>query len=140
MGTSRNNHPVNASNNKVMDCLTSNLKFNSKDTVWKFINFVSLSELIAAHEHRMRLILSSRPETNQANRVISTGKLHMSPCFHTQPINVVVFHDSQGSSSIEVGFPLRCFQRLSFPFIATLQCHWRDNSSTRGMSTPVLSY
>jgi len=76
----------------------------------------------------------------KANRVISTGKLHMLPCFHTQPINVLVLDDSQGSSSIEVGFPLRCFQRLSVPFIATLQCHWRDNSSTRGMSTPVLSY
>ena len=34
--------------------------------------------------------------TNQADRAISTGKLHMSPCFHTRPINVVVFHDSQG--------------------------------------------
>jgi hypothetical protein len=28
---------------------------------------------------------------------------------------------SPGRSSLEVGFPLRCFQRLSFPNIATLQ-------------------
>ena len=34
--------------------------------------------------------------TIQADRAISTGKLHTSPRFHTQPINVVVFHDSQG--------------------------------------------
>ena len=38
------------------------------------------------------------------------------------------------------GFPLRCFQRLSIPIIATLLCHWRDNRSTRGSSIPVLSY
>ena len=33
---------------------------------------------------------------NQANRVISIGKLHALLHFHTQPINVVVFHDSNG--------------------------------------------
>jgi hypothetical protein len=35
-------------------------------------------------------------ENNQANRAISTGKLHALLRFHTRPINVVVFHDSQG--------------------------------------------
>ena len=35
-------------------------------------------------------------ENNQANRVISTGKLQALPLFHTRPINVVVFHGSQG--------------------------------------------
>jgi len=35
-------------------------------------------------------------ESNQAYRAISTGKLHALPHFHTQPINVVVFHGSQG--------------------------------------------
>ena len=33
---------------------------------------------------------------NQANRVISTSKLHALLRFHTWPINVVVFHDSNG--------------------------------------------
>ena len=41
---------------------------------------------------------------------------------------------------LQAGFPLRCFQRLSFPHIATRRCHWRDNRYTRGESTPVLSY
>jgi len=45
-----------------------------------------------------------------------------------------------GNSSFEAGFPLRCFQRLSFPYIATLQCCWRNNRSTSGTSIPVLSY
>src|SRR5262249_43617245 len=79
-------------------------------------------------------------ESDQANRAISTGKLHALLRFHTRPINVVVFHGSQGSTGFEVGFPLRCFQRLSRPYIATLLCRWRDNRSTRGTSIPVLSY
>ena len=46
--------------------------------------------------------LSGRPEmsmnneNDQADRAISTGKLHALPHFHTRPIDVVVFHDSQG--------------------------------------------
>ena len=79
-------------------------------------------------------------KSDQVNRAISTGKLNVSPHLHTRPINVVVFHGSQGSSRFEVGFPLRCFQRLSRPYVATLHCRWRDNSSTRGTFTPVLSY
>jgi hypothetical protein len=79
-------------------------------------------------------------ESNQADRAISTGKLHVLPHFHTQPINVVVYNDSQGRTCFEVGFPLRCLQRLSLPHIATLHCRWRDNRSTRGASIPVLSY
>src|SRR5690606_41423702 len=74
---------------------------------------------------------------DQTDRVISTGQLRMLPYFHLQPINVVVFHGSQGISGFEGGFPLRCFQRLSRPYLATLQCHGRDNRSTRGTSTPV---
>ena len=45
-----------------------------------------------------------------------------------------------GRSHLETSFPLRCFQRLSLPHLATRQCHWRDNRYTRGVSTPVLSY
>ena len=79
-------------------------------------------------------------ESNQANRAISTGKLQALLPFHTRPINVVVFHGSQGKTSFEVGFTLRCFQRLSRPYIATRLCRWRDNRSTRGTFIPVLSY
>ena len=73
-------------------------------------------------------------------RAISTGQLHALPHVHTRPIDVVVFHGSSGRTRFEVGFPLRCFQRLSRPHIATLQCGWRHNRSTRGASIPVLSY
>ena len=47
---------------------------------------------------------------------------------------------SSGRPNLEGGFPLRCFQRLSIPDIATRQCHWRDNRHTRGQFIPVLSY
>src|ERR1700674_5357810 len=79
-------------------------------------------------------------ETNKANRAISTGKLNALPHLHTRPINVVVYHGSQGRTRFEVGFSLRCLQRLSRPHIATLHCSWRHNSSTRGAFIPVLSY
>ena len=68
----------------------------------------------------------------------------MSPRFHLQPINQIVFLGSYyikyGKTHLKVGFPLRCFQRLSIPNIATLHCNWRYNRYTRGWSIPVLSY
>ena len=77
-------------------------------------------------------------------RSISTSQLNMLPCFHLQPINQIVFLGSyflkNGKTHLEVGFPLRCFQRLSIPYIATLRCNWRYNRYTRGRSIPVLSY
>lgn len=61
-------------------------------------------------------------EWNQAIRMISTGKLHMLPHFHFQPINVVVFHDPSGKTHLGRSLALRCFQRLSLPHIATRPC------------------
>jgi hypothetical protein len=52
---------------------------------------------------------------------------------------VMVYHDSK-IPNLEGGFPLRCFQRLSRPCIATLLRSWRNDRYTRGMFTPVLSY
>src|SRR5438105_9070951 len=45
-----------------------------------------------------------------------------------------------GTSYLQARFPLRCFQRLSLPHIATRRCDWRHNRYTSGASTPVLSY
>ena len=78
--------------------------------------------------------------SNQAYRAISTGQLNALPRLHLRPIDVVVFHGSQGRPCFEGGFPLRCLQRLSCPIIATLHCRWHDNRSTSGSFTPVLSY
>ena len=79
-------------------------------------------------------------ERVRADRAISTGKLHALPRFHIRPIDVIVYHGSRGIPGFEGGFPLRCFQRLSRPYIATRRCRWHDNRYTRGTFTPVLSY
>jgi hypothetical protein len=81
----------------------------------------------------------------QVSRSISTGQLNALLHFYFQPINVVVSNEPSGAlrpvrSHLGAGFPLRCLQRLSLPYIATRQCHWRDNRNTRGTFTPVLSY
>ena len=47
---------------------------------------------------------------------------------------------SNGILILEVGFTLRCLQRLSRPHFASLLCRWHDNSCTSGASIPVLSY
>ena len=78
--------------------------------------------------------------SNQAYRAISTSQLKALPLLHLWPIDVVVFHGSQGRPCFEGGFPLRCLQRLSCPNIATQHYRWHDNWSTSGSFTPVLSY
>ena len=56
-------------------------------------------------------------------RVIRTSPLNTLPCLHAWPVNPVVYRDSypiKGEKShLGEGFPLRCFQRLSHPYIAT---------------------
>ncbi len=47
---------------------------------------------------------------------------------------------SNGILILEVGFTLRCLQRLSRPHFASLLCRWHDNSCTSDAFTPVLSY
>ena len=47
---------------------------------------------------------------------------------------------TSGGYHLRASFPLRCFQRLSLPDIATQRCSWRNNWHTRGLSIPVLSY
>lgn len=54
---------------------------------------------------RVRLVMSIVNENDQADRAISTGKLHALPHFHTRPINVVVFHGSDREYSFSGGFP-----------------------------------
>jgi hypothetical protein len=55
--------------------------------------------------------------------VIRTSPLNTLPCLHAWPVNPVVYRDSypiKGEKShLGEGFPLRCFQRLSHPYIAT---------------------
>ena len=48
--------------------------------------------------------------------------------------------EAPGRVHLGDGFPLRCFQRLSVPIIATRRCTWRHSRDTSGSSDPVLSY
>lgn len=75
-----------------------------------------------------------------SDRRISTSQLHALLRFHIWPINPIVCRAPQWKSHLEAGFPLRCFQRLSFPNVANQPCTWRYNWHTRGSSVPVLSY
>ena len=77
-------------------------------------------------------------------RAISTSQLHTLLRFHLLPINQIVFLGpylmKSERSHLRGSFTLRCFQRLSRPYIATQLCRWHDNWCTRGTSIPVLSY
>ena len=73
-------------------------------------------------------------------RGISTSRLNALLHFHLTPINVVISHDPITIPHLGAGFPLRCFQRLSNPDIATGRCTWRYSPQTRGQFISVLSY
>jgi hypothetical protein len=87
-----------------------------------------------------QLTTANRRLVARAVRAIRTGQLSALPRVHLRPIDVMVYHGPLGRPGLEEGFPLRCFQRLSRPHIATRRCRWRDNRCTRGASIPVLSY
>ncbi len=63
------------------------------------------------------------------NRVISTPRLNTLLCVHLEPINVIISYGPQTNSHLEAGFPLRCFQRLSIPNLATEHCPWQEQLS-----------
>ena len=65
--------------------------------------------------------------TTKTLRTISTAKLRALLPLHQQPIEVVIFHRPLKKPHLEVGFALRCFQRLSLPYLATRRCGWRHN-------------
>src|SRR5690625_5789980 len=70
---------------------------------------------------------------------LSTPRSAHRPSYST--FYLLSLHDAlpiSGRSHLEGGFPLRCFQRLSCPNLATGRCHWHDNPNTRGSFIPVL--
>ena len=77
-------------------------------------------------------------------RLISIGQLHALLHLHLRPINDIVYVEPYSikdeRSYLRGSFTLRCFQRLSRPYVATQPCPWQNNWCTRGMSIPVLSY
>src|ERR1700752_2332295 len=100
--------------------------------------------------HRAADRLGSRRTEQQGYRVKPHGQLVLvssthycayTPSLSTSWSRTTLQGDLvPGRSHLQASFPLRCFQRLSLPHIATRRCHWRDNRYTRDASTPVLSY
>ncbi len=85
------------------------------------------------------LLICSEPSC----RPISIGKLQHC-CSYTADLSPLrlrgVSHIAAWNLLLEVGFTLRCLQRLSPPHFASQLCRWHDNCCTRDASTPVLSY
>jgi hypothetical protein len=109
-------------------------------TMVKNVEAVSCVDGLNVFDNSIRKQLIRRRKYGQAERPISTGQLNTLLCVHLPPINLVVYEGPSGRPHLGGGFPLRCFQRLSLPHMATERCRWRDNSYTRGASIPVLSY
>jgi hypothetical protein len=75
---------------------TRSAKRNVEKLAKRMLRFLNTSWLI---------LMSMSNENDQADRAISTGKLHALPHFHTRPINVVVYHGSDREHSFPGGFP-----------------------------------
>ena len=78
-------------------------------------------------------------------RMRSIGRLVSVSCMHccTSTSDLSTWWSATaliGRRCFKVGFPLRCFQRLSLPDLATRLRGWRHDRPTRGLSIPVLSY
>ena len=75
--------------------------------------------------------------------LVSVSSMHC--CTYTPDLSTLSSTRSltvflHGISYLEVGFTLRCFQRLSSPHFATRQCRWHNNRYTIGAFILVLSY
>ena len=84
--------------------------------------------------------------SSQAVRAIRTAALGMDCSRSTGGLSTgwssPALQEAQGLGRVHLGacFPLRCFQRLSQPTIATRRGPWQDNRDTSGSSDSVLSY
>jgi hypothetical protein len=97
-----------------------------RDSSYRFTNLMSFVLFEILHlsclPFRENAERVNRKVKDQAERVISTPELNTLLCLHPEPINVVVYHDPSGRTHLGIGLALRCFQRLSFPNIATQHC------------------
>ena len=91
-------------------------------------------------KQQTRVTLPSSQHMLFSYRPISTGHLNTSQCLQIRPINPIISREPQKKPHLETGFPLRCFQRLSLPYVANQPCPRQNNWHTRGTSIPVLSY
>jgi hypothetical protein len=118
--------PISYQQSTAADPLTStyrsSFRLRTADATTSFVLFLRSFDLLCAPSSAVRGRRLNRKVNDQAKRVISTPELNTLLCLHPEPINVVVYHDPSGRSHLGIGLALRCFQRLSFPNIATQRC------------------
>jgi hypothetical protein len=96
-------------------------------TMWQSF-VVSRRPARAGDDHGTTLLpsgarrLRRRRESGQADRPISTGPLSALRHVHARPITLWSSRGLIGRTRFGVGFTLICFQRFSFPDIATRRC------------------
>ena len=100
------------------------------------VGSANVSFKVAAHNAQQHLRASV---VCRMRRLISTARLKPLRALHLPPIDLV-FSQEPMKPDLGKGFALRCFQRLSLPNVATVQCPWQDNTYTRGSCFSVLSY
>ena len=98
---------------------------------------------LSCHWLRFRLPLSGFHLSQALDILVSVRSIHC--CTYTPDLSTssslrCLTRLLYERSHLKAGFTLRCFQRLSFPNVATQLYPWRDNWYTSGSSTPVLSY
>ena len=98
---------------------------------------------LSCHWLRLRLPLSGFHLSQALDILVSVRSIHC--CTYTPDLSTssslrCLTRLLYERSHLKAGFTLRCFQRLSFPNVATQLYPWRDNWYTSGSSTPVLSY
>ena len=101
------------------------LSVKGSDSI-SLLNSLVLSLLTA--RDKLRLVSPRREPRRPVDVIkrstVSTAPLRASRPLHARPINLVVFQGSFACATkphLEGGFPLRCFQRLSLPNVATLR-------------------
>ena len=125
-------------------CVRYGYRWNHLGIVTRYSLFSFLKDINLSKPLRRLLCSKSFLFFKSSSRLISTSTLHSLLNFYSWPINLVIFKVSFKLSlretHLKASFTLRCFQRLSFPDVATQLYPWRDNWYTIGPSTPVLSY
>ena len=104
---------------------------------------IAAAAITSCHWLRLRLPLSGFHLSQALDILVSVRSIHC--CTYTPDLSTssslrCLTRLLYERSHLKAGFTLRCFQRLSFPNVATQLYPWRDNWYTSGSSTPVLSY
>ena len=129
----------------------SELNFRVRDGNGWTLALISTNYLLYLHPENRTMYLMRWEKADCLQNFVgqALGLLVPVSCIHycTSTSDLSTLLSSRGLTTLTVGisyleasFTLRCFQRLSRPYLATQLCPWQNNWCTRGTSIPVLSY